>query len=82
MASLSPLKGTDLIDCAKANATQGIEVAAERCGYGSDLATFEKELQKAGDYIGIELHSFGDLLPNRSSQEPGVIIAPDSPTDL
>ena len=82
MTSSAPLRGTDLIDCAKANATKGIEVAAQRCGYGKDLATFEHELKKAGDYIGVEIHSFNDLITSQPQQEPGIEIAPESPTQL
>lgn len=52
MASSAPLKGTDLIDCARANASKEIEITAQRCGYGEDIATFERELKQAGDYIG------------------------------
>jgi hypothetical protein len=37
--------GTDLIDCAKANASKGVETAAKRCGYGQDVSTFEQELK-------------------------------------
>lgn len=84
MASPAPLKGTDLIDCAKANASKGIEVAAQRCGYGEDLATFERELKQAGNYIGVEIHSFGDLSTDQQKreQEPGIEVAPESPTQL
>lgn len=80
----APLYGTDLIDCAEANATKGIEVAAQRCGYGEDLANFERELRKAGNHIGIEIHSFNDLIKNqpKSEQEPGIEVAPESPTQL
>lgn len=83
MTSSAPLQGTDLIDCARANATKGIEVAAQRCGYGEDLPTFEHELSKAGDYIGVEIHSFDDLITDQTNRgESGVEIAPDTPTQL
>jgi hypothetical protein len=84
MASPETLYGTDLIDCAKANSNQGIEVAAERCGYGNDLATFERELKKAGEHIGVEINSFGDLgAPTPFSQKDlGIVVAPDDPDDL
>ncbi len=45
MPSPTPLKGTDLVDCAKANAKQGIETAAFLCGYGTDLNTFRQETE-------------------------------------
>ena len=79
-----PLHGTDLIDCARANASKGIAVAAQRCGYDDDLAAFEDELQKAGDYIGVEIHSFCDLITSQKQgeQKPGIEIAPDTLTQL
>jgi hypothetical protein len=83
MASEAPLVGTELIDCARANSNQGIEAAAQRCGYGDDLATFERELQKAGEYIGVEIKSFQDLSDTQENlKEPRIVIAPDSPTQL
>ncbi|MDX2215242.1 MAG: hypothetical protein SFY66_18405 [Oculatellaceae cyanobacterium bins.114] len=84
MASPEPLYGTDLIDCAKANSNQGIEAAAERCGYGTDIAAFERELKKAGEHIGVEINSFGDLgtpTPFDRSQL-GIEIAPETPDEL
>lgn len=82
MASSAPLHGTDLIDCARANASKGIEIAADRCGYGQDLDTFEQELQKAGDHIGVEIQGFQDLITDSRTEDPGVEIAPDTPTQL
>lgn len=82
MASETPLKGSELIDCARANGEQEIEVVAQRCGYGNDIATFERELQKAGEHIGVEIKSFHDLVAPKEENEVGVIIAPDSPTEL
>lgn len=83
MASSAPLSGTDLIDCARANATKGIVVAAQRCGY-EDMATFERELQKAGEHIGVEINSFANLIAGGkdSKQEQGVEVAPETPTRL
>ena len=82
MASSAPLQGTDLIDCAKANSNKGIEVAAERCGYGRDLVTFERELKRAGDHIGVELNSFNDLARGSAKPEVGEVVSPDSLSQL
>lgn len=82
MTSSAPLKGTDLIDCARANAKKGIEVTAQRCGYGNDLATFERELQLAGNHIGVEIHSFDDLIHTGRTQQAGVEVGPDSLSEL
>lgn len=57
-----PLHGTELIDCAKANGVTGIEAAAQNCGYGEDLATFETSLVEACAGIGIKIQSFSDLV--------------------
>lgn len=83
MAS-SPLQGSELIDCAKANGSKGIELASQRCGYGEDLDTFERELRKAGDHIGIKIGSFQDLITDRRDDEDdkGTVIGPDSPSQL
>jgi hypothetical protein len=47
MTAAQPLKGIALIDCARANAQQGIDTAARLCGYGRDLHTFSRELSQA-----------------------------------
>jgi pyruvate-formate lyase-activating enzyme len=84
MASSAPLHGSELIDCARANTNQGIEVASQRCGYGEDLPTFERELKKACASIGIDIKNFADLTEDRiqSKKQQGVEIAPETPTQL
>ncbi|MBE9167517.1 hypothetical protein IQ238_08290 [Pleurocapsales cyanobacterium LEGE 06147] len=84
MASSAPLHGSELIDCARANANKGIEVASQRCGYGDDISTFESELKKACASIGVEIESFKDLTEDGaySNKEQGVEIAPDTPNQL
>ncbi|WP_404790083.1 hypothetical protein [Altericista sp. CCNU0014] len=84
MASAEPLKGIVLIDCAKANAPQGIQTAAALCGYGDDLSTFERELKRACRDIGIEIKELTDLMtdPRKMTQDKGIEIAPDTPSQL
>lgn len=85
MASPTPLKGTDLIDCARANAKQGIETAAELCGYGRDLNTFQQELQQACDRIGVKFYELSDLITDQQSiidRQGGIEVAPDTPAEL
>jgi hypothetical protein len=84
MASPTPLHGTELIDCATANANQGIQVAANLCGYSGDIVTFDRELQSAAHQMGIKLHGFQDLIKKAEVPTPlkGEIIAPDSATEL
>jgi hypothetical protein len=84
MASEQALKGITLIDCAKANAKQGTEVAARLCGYGSDLNRFERELKQACQDIGIEISALTDLIKDKQGigQDKGLEIAPDTPSQL
>ncbi|MBD1861672.1 MULTISPECIES: hypothetical protein [Trichocoleus] len=84
MASPTPLKGTDLIDCAKANAKQGVETAAYFCGYGSDLNTFEQELHQACQDIGVNINELSDLITDQQQliQFAGTEVSPDSPSSL
>ncbi len=83
MTSPIPLSGTELIDCAQANANQGISLAARQCGYSNDIATFQRELTGALTHIGIKNKDFEDLL-KMIGLEPklGIEIAPDTETDL
>ncbi len=61
MSSPVPLKGFDLIDCARANAAEGIAVAARQSGYGEDTVTFERALKRACEEIGVEIQTFQDI---------------------
>lgn len=84
MAAPETLHGTELIDCARANGSYGIEVAAERCGYGNDIERFQQELKQACDRIGVTFESFGDILKSstKDDQVIGEIVAPDTPNQL
>jgi hypothetical protein len=84
MPSQEPLQGIELIDCAKANAEQGLTDATHLCGYGNDTARFQQELQQACRQIGIEISELGDLVTPQQvvRQTGGVEIAPDTPSEL
>ena len=82
MASEKPLSGAELIDCARANIAEGIEVTAKRCGYGNDIAAFQRELHKAGQSLGLDISEFRDLNPNLKIDTPGIEIAPESTTQF
>lgn len=84
MASSTPLKGPELIDCAKANAKQGIGTATHLCGYGNDLNTFKQELQKACNDIGVEISELSDLITDQEAilQNDGIEVAPDTASEL
>jgi hypothetical protein len=83
MAAPAPLRGNELIDCAKANAKDGIEAAANLCGYSGDVVTFERELHSAAQHMGIKLDGFQGLMKTTEVPKPtGIEVAPDTPTEL
>ncbi len=85
MSSSFPLTGLTLIDCAKANATAGPAIAAERCGYGKDIAAFQSALKSACTDIAVEdVDSVYDLITpqQRITTQGGEAIAPESPSKL
>ncbi|MBD2777685.1 hypothetical protein [Iningainema tapete] len=85
MASPTPLKGTELVDCARANAPQGIETAALQCGYGEDLNTFAKELRLACEQMNLQAKELTDLITDQDmilNLGTGEIVAPDSASEL
>lgn len=62
MPSSTPLTGSVLIDCVKANAKSERVAITQRCGYGSDVAAFQAALQAACAEIGIAIEDFADLM--------------------
>lgn len=83
MTSPTPLRGTELIDCAQASAKQGISVAAQQCGYSNDIDTFQHELKCALEQMGIKNKDFENLLKTVALEPKiGIKIAPDTATDL
>jgi hypothetical protein len=83
MASSSPLTGVVLVDCAKANAEQDVETAAQRCGYGEDVTAFETALRSACEDMDIDIKSFADLSVDRQLKRArGIEVAPDTQGNL
>ncbi|MBW4515774.1 MAG: hypothetical protein KME11_11160 [Timaviella obliquedivisa GSE-PSE-MK23-08B] len=84
MSSNIPLQGMDLISCAQASAKQGVEEAAEQCGYGQNTRLFIETLEQACEEIGVTIHDLTDLAKSQDleSEVKGVIVAPDSLSDL
>jgi hypothetical protein len=84
MASSTPLKGLELVDCAKANAKQGIETAAELCGYGDDLRTFSQQLKQACEDMGVTFNELSDLITTQDAliKNEGEIVAPETESIL
>lgn len=85
MASTTPLKGTELVDCARANAKQGIETAAYQCGYGEDLNTFAGELRQACTEMNLQVKELNELVTDHDmllNLGSGEIVAPDTASEL
>ncbi|KAF3887489.1 MULTISPECIES: hypothetical protein [Nostocales] len=85
MASPTPLKGTELVDCARANAKQGIETAAYQCGYGDDLNTFARELRIACEDMNLQVKELSDLITDQDlvlNIGTGETVAPNTPSEL
>lgn len=84
MTSQTPLKGTELIACARANAKLGLITATENCGYADKTELFQQELQQACQEIGVEVESLGDLITDQQKikDRGGIEIAPETISDL
>ncbi|AFY47949.1 hypothetical protein Nos7524_2098 [Nostoc sp. PCC 7524] len=85
MASPKPLHGTDLVDCARANAKQGIETAAYQCGYGEDINTFARELKQACQQMNLQVKELNQLITDQDmilNLGTGEIIAPETSSEL
>ncbi|MEB3182387.1 MAG: hypothetical protein VKL59_25630 [Nostocaceae cyanobacterium] len=85
MASPIRLQGNELVDCARANAKQGIETAAYQCGYGDDLRSFSQALQEACEQMNLQVKELSELITDRDmiiQMGTGEVIAPDSASEL
>lgn len=85
MASPIRLQGTELVDCARANAKQGIETAALQCGYGDDLNTFAQELKQACEQMNLQVKELTELITDQETilqMGSGEIVAPDTASEL
>ena len=85
MASPTPLQGTELVDCARANAKQGIETAALQCGYGGDLNTFAQQLKQACEQMNLQAKELSELITEQEALLElggGEIVAPDTASEL
>ncbi|WP_017652860.1 hypothetical protein [Fortiea contorta] len=85
MASPTQLYGTELVDCARANAKQGIETAAYQCGYGDNLNKFSQELKKACEQMNLQVKELSELITDQDmilEMGTGEIVAPDTATEL
>ena len=79
------LQGIELIDCAKANAKQGITVAAQQSGYDQNIALFREKLIEACQQIGVNIKELDDLITDQQivkENQKGIEIAPDTTSQL
>ncbi|MBE9047545.1 hypothetical protein IQ255_24605 [Pleurocapsales cyanobacterium LEGE 10410] len=79
------LQGIELIDCAKANAKQGAEIAAERSGYGQNVGLFIENLHKACQQIGVNINELDDLITDQQiakTERKVMDIGPETTSDL
>lgn len=85
MVSSQPLHDVELVDCARANATQGIEVAAYQCGYGNDINSFTQELTSACEKMNLKAKNLEELITDQDmifKLGSGEIIAPETSASL
>lgn len=84
MTAKKPLKGIELISCAKASAASGASAAANNCGYGENVDQFRTELKAACADMGVDIDGLADLLTEQQQviQEGGIEIAPETMEDL
>jgi hypothetical protein len=79
------LQGIELIDCAKANAKQGVEVAAALSGYENNEDLFIENLKAACQQIGVNVSELGDLTTDQQVAKENIRVievAPDTAADL
>lgn len=59
------LQGIELINSAKANAKQGVAVAAKNCGYENNIGLFTENLNKSCQQIGVDIEELDDLITDQ-----------------
>jgi hypothetical protein len=79
------LQGIELINCAKANAKQGIDVAAKQSGYEHNINLFQENLTKACQKIGVNIDELEDLITDQEiakTTRPITEISPETNSQL
>lgn len=77
MINSLPLQGSELIDCARANAASGLHFAAQQCGYATNVSEFQQALAQACQEAGITFHQLNDLIQGQERGR-GLEIAPET----
>ena len=62
LSGKEPLKGEELTNCARANVSAGVEMAAKLCGFGSDTDSFQTKLKETAQALELPLESFKQLV--------------------
>lgn len=62
LSGKEPLKGEELTNCARANASGGVIKAAKLCGFGTDIASFQSSLKEAAHALELPMESFKKLI--------------------
>ncbi len=57
-----PLTGEELINCARANVSGGVEKAAKLCGYAADVSRFQSALKQTSQEMELEIESLNKLI--------------------
>lgn len=57
-----PLSGEELINCATANTSAGVEIAAKLCGFGADITRFQSRLKETVQKLELSPESFKKLI--------------------
>jgi hypothetical protein len=57
----TPLKGSELVDCARVNAKFGVLQTTYQCGYGDRIDEFQQELKLACHHMGLHLDTLAEL---------------------
>ena len=58
----NPLQGKELINCARANVSGGVQQAATLCGFGSDIDRFRSALKETMEELEVSEESLQKLL--------------------
>ncbi|MGF1590889.1 MAG: hypothetical protein ACFCU7_16915 [Pleurocapsa sp.] len=58
-----PLSGEELTNCARANASAGVEMTAKLCGFASNTEGFQTKLKETAQELELPLDSFKHLIP-------------------
>ncbi|MFM5897001.1 MAG: hypothetical protein ACKO8W_05750 [Dolichospermum sp.] len=85
MVSSQPLHDLELVNCARANANQGIETAAYQCGYGHNIHAFAQELRQACEKMNLQVRELKELITDQDmifKLGSGEIIAPQTPSEF